>query len=70
MVLHIEGQSTRHRCSERESEGKIIVLFLVLIMKKEANKMLIVFMVRMRIVIYVYTIGKTLRKLEIENLAK
>ena len=39
MVLHIEGQSTRHRCSERESEEKkIIVLFLVLIMKKARSK--------------------------------
>ena len=32
---------------------KIIMLFLVLIMKKEANKMSIVFMARMRIVIYI-----------------
>ena len=42
-------------------------IFLVLIMKKEANKMSIVFMARMRIVIYIYY---RLRKLEIKNLAK
>ena len=38
---------------ENLKKKKIIVLFLVLIMKKEAKKMLIVFMVRMRVVIYI-----------------